>query len=198
MSFLPLFRTQLFAVRRRLAAPTFAGTIGRKLALSNLPRTNTRQLTTLPVRNSHILGQSILYGSLAATVTVATKSQISCDSGRSLYTRDAGARATEIDYIPPSGRRGAFGLDYRELSVGSFVGLFVGFLVGKFSKFLVFFASSTFLFLQFLSSRRIIALPYNRFYSYARRKLGDKELMLENMSFKVAFGTAAMIAAANA
>ncbi|KAK9455258.1 hypothetical protein V1511DRAFT_499913 [Dipodascopsis uninucleata] len=88
-------------------------------------------------------------------------------------------------------------IDYRELAVGSFLGLFVGLLIGKFSRLLVFFVGSTYLFLQFLTTRGIIKLPYNRLYGWARTKLGDKELILENPSFKLAFGSSMIVAAAN-
>ncbi|KAK9256056.1 hypothetical protein V1507DRAFT_291372 [Lipomyces tetrasporus] len=142
--------------------------------------------------------QGVLYSSSACAFTFFTSgsSTILCDAsgGRQYYSGSGGAVSREVRTEEPRVAR----LDYRELALGSFAGLFVGFLIGKLSRVLVFIAGSTFLFLQFLASRRVISLPYNRFSAWARKRYGNKELLMENMSFKVAFGAAMIVAAANA
>lgn len=169
----------------------------------------------------------------AVAYTQLFKSPILCDyavrGNRDVYS----ATANELKTVSSEARKSR--IDYRELSIGSFAGLFVGFIVGKLSKLLVFISSSTYLFLQvrhtllfdcgvdpsilhhagvifyyswtilvsdlvlqFLESRGLISMPYNSLYSWAKKRYGDKELILENISFKVAFALAAAVAAANA
>ncbi|KAK9472005.1 uncharacterized protein V1510DRAFT_418380 [Dipodascopsis tothii] len=95
-------------------------------------------------------------------------------------------------------RKGRLGLDYRQLSIGSFLGLFTGFVIGKLSRVFVFFAGSAYLLIQFLVSRGVITIPYTQLYGWAKNKLGDRDYMLENTSFKVAFASAMIVAASNA
>ncbi|KAK9340490.1 hypothetical protein V1521DRAFT_424437 [Lipomyces starkeyi] len=143
--------------------------------------------------------RGVLYSSVSAFTffTTSGSSKILCDAtgGRKHYSDSSGAVAREI--LPDEPKQ-VGGLDYRELAIGSFTGLFVGLLIGKLSRVLVFLAGSTYLFLQFLASRRVITLPYNRFYTWAKKRYGNKELVLENLSFKVAFGAAMIVAAASA
>ncbi|KAK9324544.1 hypothetical protein V1517DRAFT_316759 [Lipomyces orientalis] len=142
--------------------------------------------------------QGVLYASSACAFSFFTSgsSTILCDApgGRQYYSASEGAVSREVRNEESQVAR----LDYRELALGSFVGLFVGYLIGKFSRVFVFLVGSTFLFLQFLASRRVISLPYNRFYAWARKRYGNRELILENISFKISFGAAMIIAAANA
>ncbi|KAK9447699.1 uncharacterized protein V1518DRAFT_367103, partial [Limtongia smithiae] len=134
-----------------------------------------------------------------------TSNPLLCDSplgGRSLYADGRVTRSSSLTPVVPetiaekeARPRRKFKFDYRELAIGSFVGIFVGFILGKLSKVVVFVGSSTFLFIQFLESRGLISIRYNSLYRWARRRYGNKELILENISFKVAFASAAMVAA---
>ncbi|KAK9389236.1 hypothetical protein V1515DRAFT_531713 [Lipomyces mesembrius] len=143
--------------------------------------------------------RGVVYSSVSACTffTTSGSSKILCDAtgGRKHYSDSSGAVAREI---APAEPKQVGGLDYQELAIGSFAGLFVGFLIGKLSRVLVFVAGSTYLFLQFLASRHVITLPYNRFYTWAKKRYGNKELIMENLSFKVAFGAAMIVAAASA
>ncbi|KAK7205759.1 hypothetical protein BZA70DRAFT_276972 [Myxozyma melibiosi] len=159
-----------------------------------LMRTGSRQ-TSGQFSSSTLLAAGTSVSAIA--YLQLSKPKVLCDfavrsTDRDLYTAarsDAKAVANEV-------RKSR--LDYRELSIGSFMGLFVGYLVGKLSKLLVFVSSSTYLFLQFLESRGLITMPYSSLYSWAKKRYGDKELILENISFKVAFALASAVAAANA
>ncbi|KAK9239695.1 hypothetical protein V1525DRAFT_397356 [Lipomyces kononenkoae] len=204
MAIQSMFRTSAVPISARVCAPTSSlskSIIGR--LRQNATRIPGRQLVTeAGPRSSNLtisLRRGFLYASSVSAFTFATSqsSKVLCDaSGIRNHYSDAG----------PTVQRGASRersdqeriLNYRELAMGSFAGLFVGLLIGKISRLLVFLAGSTFLLLQFLASRRVITLPYNRFYRWAKERYGNKELILENMSFKVAFGAALIVAAANA
>ncbi|KAI0464988.1 hypothetical protein LJB42_000205 [Komagataella kurtzmanii] len=95
---------------------------------------------------------------------------------------------------------GAFGgaLNYQQLAIGSFVGLGVGFVVGKLSSVLVFVTLSGYLLLQFLASRNIITIPYNRVVQLGSETINLKELVFEQPSFNLSFLVSFLIAAYNA
>ncbi|KAK9477935.1 hypothetical protein V1514DRAFT_320530 [Lipomyces japonicus] len=120
-------------------------------------------------------------------------SNVLCDDG-GRYTYAAVNSSRNLNSIE---RTTGAHIDYKELTYGSFAGLFVGIILGKLSKVLVILAGGIFLFVQFLTSRGIISLPYNRLYGWARGRFGNKEFILENMSFKLAFGSAMIVTAAN-
>ncbi|ANZ73083.1 BA75_01287T0 [Komagataella pastoris] len=108
--------------------------------------------------------------------------------------------------IEPTNKRpsprldGAFGgvLNYQQLAIGSFVGLGVGFVVGKLSSVLVFVTLSGYLLLQFLASRNIITIPYNRVVQLGSETINLKELVFEQPSFNLSFLVSFLIAAYNA
>ncbi|KAK9464020.1 uncharacterized protein V1516DRAFT_608838, partial [Lipomyces oligophaga] len=88
-------------------------------------------------------------------------------------------------------------MDYREMTLGSFAGLFVGYVTGKLSKVLVFIASSMFLLIEFLESRNIISLPYGQLYDSMKQRFGRRDFVFENASFKISFFLASIVAAWN-
>ncbi|KAK9375091.1 uncharacterized protein V1513DRAFT_414012 [Lipomyces chichibuensis] len=205
MGIFSMFKTGVFPICARVAPPSslLAKSTSSRFG-QNATRIFGRQQSATKARlyqtNSSInWRRGVLYSSVSAITLFATSgsSTIRCDAtgGRKHYSDSSATVAQEILSDEP---RKLGGLDYRELAIGSFTGLFVGLLIGKFSRVLAFLAGSTYLFLQFLASRRVITLPYNRFYTWAKKRYGNKELILENLSFKVAFGAAMVVAAASA
>ncbi|KAK9485082.1 hypothetical protein V1527DRAFT_425826 [Lipomyces starkeyi] len=204
MGIFSMFKTGMVPICARVGPPTslLAKSTSPQFG-QNATRISWRQQLATKARlyrtNSTInWRRGVLYSSVSAFTffTTSGSSKILCDAtGRKHYSDSSGAVAREI---PPDELKQVGGLDYRELTIGSFTGLFVGLLIGKLSRVLVFLAGSTYLFLQFLASRRVITLPYNRFYTWAKKRYGNKELILENLSFKVAFGAAMIVAAVSA
>ncbi|KAK9365898.1 hypothetical protein V1509DRAFT_570072 [Lipomyces kononenkoae] len=200
-----MFRTGAIPICARVWTPTssLSKSIIRRLGQS-VTRIPGRQLATKAGPYNRDLPISwrrgILYTSSLSAFTFLSTSQSSkilCDASgiRNNYSDED--RTVQRDIFQERSDRGGI-LNYRELAIGSFAGLFVGLLIGKLSRVLVFVAGSVFLFIQFLASRRVITLRYNRFYKWAKERYGNKEIILENMSFKVAFGAAMIVAAANA
>ncbi|KAK9495053.1 hypothetical protein V1508DRAFT_410771 [Lipomyces doorenjongii] len=203
MGIISMFKTGVIPICARVAPQTslLPKSTGSRFCQNAMRISGRQQLATkarLYQSNSTInWRRGVVYSSVSAfTFFTSGSSKILCDAtgGRKHYSDSSGAVAREI---APAEPKQVGGLDYRELAIGSFTGLFVGLLIGKLSRVLVFLAGSTYLLLQFLASRRVITLPYNRFYTWAKKRYGNKELILENLSFKVAFGAAMIVAAAS-
>lgn len=92
-------------------------------------------------------------------------------------------------------------LNYQHLAVGSFLGLFTGYVLGKLSKLLTLVAVSSLLFIQFLESRGIIHVydrpTVTKLYRFARDHLHISEFLLDRPSFKISFLLSTGVAAFN-
>lgn len=125
------------------------------------------------------------------------------NSGKPLIRNDSPLVTPQLSRDRVTVRRSALGqrLNYQHLAVGSFLGLFSGYVLGKLSKLLTFVGLTSLLIVQFLQSRGIIDV-YNKptvqkFYSFARNHLHVSEFMLEKPSFKFSFLLSALVAAFN-
>lgn len=88
-------------------------------------------------------------------------------------------------------------LNYRELSIGSLAGLFLGILVGKLSSALVFLTLSVYLVTQFLEKNEVIRIPWGAVINLGTEKVSMKKLILHDLSFKISFVLSFLIAAFN-
>ncbi|KAF8475662.1 hypothetical protein BDZ91DRAFT_778777 [Kalaharituber pfeilii] len=98
---------------------------------------------------------------------------------------------------PPTALKTTFNpYHYRQISTGSFLGLFTGIAVARFSKPLGIVLGLLVFFVEFLAMRGIHIIPYERL----ERWLGGvdyKSAILDNIAFKIAFAAAFTVAAAS-
>ena len=88
-------------------------------------------------------------------------------------------------------------LNYRELSIGSLAGLFLGILVGKLNSALVFLTLSAYLVTQFLEKNEVIRIPWGAAINLGTEKVSLKKLILHEPNFKISFVLSFLIAAFN-
>ncbi|CAI5756905.1 unnamed protein product [Candida verbasci] len=88
-------------------------------------------------------------------------------------------------------------LNYQELTIGSVTGLFLGIIIGKLSQVFLFVTLSSYLLLEFLQSRNVINIPWNKIVSIGKEKIDIKQLVFEKPSFKISFILSLIIAAYN-
>lgn len=89
-------------------------------------------------------------------------------------------------------------LNYRQLSIGSFTGLFAGYVIGKLSKVLVILIASGLLTIQFLQSRGIVPIGstiVGQFAQWSKKNVDFNELILDQPSFKISFLSSFLVAA---
>lgn len=81
---------------------------------------------------------------------------------------------------PPSFDKQKF---YKEITIGSMSGLFVGFIIGKFSLLIAYLSVSVYLFIQFLESRNLFHVPF----TLSPNLENSKQFILKNFNFKLSF-----------
>lgn len=94
---------------------------------------------------------------------------------------------------------GAFGgrLNYQELSIGSFVGLFTGIIIGKLSHVLWFASLGCYLLIQWLQARHVIDIKMSRMVKLGTRQIDVQRMVFERPSFSVSFVLLFLISAWN-
>ncbi|RPB25318.1 hypothetical protein L211DRAFT_836648 [Terfezia boudieri ATCC MYA-4762] len=97
---------------------------------------------------------------------------------------------------PPTAIKTTFNpVHYRELSSGSFLGLFAGLAVAHFSRTLAVVVGLLVCIIEFLALKGIHLIPYQRLEKWLG-KINYKSAILDNIAFKIAFGAAFATAAA--
>lgn len=105
--------------------------------------------------------------------------------------------APVFDSAPHSKTNGRFYLNYQELTIGSVTGMVLGIIIGKISSMLVFLGLSSYFLIQFLELRNIITIPWNSIISVGKERINVKDLVFNNVNFKIAFVLTFLIAAFN-
>ncbi|CAK9436050.1 uncharacterized protein LODBEIA_P06080 [Lodderomyces beijingensis] len=88
-------------------------------------------------------------------------------------------------------------LNYKELTLGSVTGLFIGIILGKLSQVFLFVSLSSFFLLEFLENRGIINIPWNYIVTLGKDKIDVKKLIFEKPSFYISFVLSLIVAAYN-
>lgn len=102
-----------------------------------------------------------------------------------------------FESAPHSKTDGRFHLNYQELTIGSVTGMVLGIIIGKISSMLVFLGLSSYFLVQFLELRNIITVPWNSIISIGKERINVKDLVFNNVNFKIAFVLSFLIAAFN-
>ncbi|KAF8427248.1 hypothetical protein EV426DRAFT_714846 [Tirmania nivea] len=96
---------------------------------------------------------------------------------------------------PPTAIKTTFNpVHYRQLSSGSFMGLFAGLAVARFSRTLAVIVGLLVCTVEFLAFKGIHIIPYQRLEKWLG-KINYKSVILDNIAFKIAFGAAFATAA---
>lgn len=181
-----MFRNLLInnSFKRLSNSPIKSAIFKRQFALNNFSRVNRTNFT----KPSFIKSTPLIFGSSLTLYLLNLKNPIKND----VTTRNP----INIDFQRKLSRFNNK-LNYEELTIGSISGLFLGIIAGKLSSIIVILTLGSYFLLQYLESRNIISIPWNKLLNLGYTDVDVKKLVFEKISFKISFVLTFLIAAFN-